>query len=895
MSTRSGRNFRSNRDLRSDERMLKSLRRREKINSFIVSPLYFVLVVLFTLYSLYSTDFRLATTGLTADNVWNAFTILTMVFFLLDIVVHGYYKPNFWRTTGFYLEILAMLSLVLDLSWIFECKKVIDWDATSPLLPAIAEIQNCSRVELSAFWYLRFLRYIRFMFLIPLFQNIIDRSDYREGQMNYKRKVESSIGGTKRGVADGGLLKHQLLSYPSLDHDQNMFGEIERIRKAEKQEEPEVRDTSRSFTYDNIRRAMYLNIAVMVLLPLFLYVTFIGPAQSAQSAADQLRFLASNNSLSLQIPPWMQHIDKVSEESSNPAVFMGVYNRLDLVGVVVPILINSHWSKDSSLYVNGSFSGAPVNPSPGFYEMRYIKSFRAAELMVRSSPSDPSTLPVNSTFVITIFSNRRNVIVDSAVSIGRTTLLIIVLLSTIFFYFNDSKKLLLRPFADMLTNIHKIEQNPMTAAREMQLQNDELEKKAAFDSSMRREMEELRKYETNILTNTLAKSGQLLALGFGEAGINIILEKLTKGSEMVGKKVICLFGFADIKYFTEVSERLKENVIGFVNEIAEVVSPIVEKYTGGTNKNLGEAFLFVWKFRDEETITMYDYDAEGRLHKNVKLKEFADKNNPITDRCDVAVLSFLECIIFVHKSPTLQKYRYDKRLNDLHGFKVRNSFGLHIGWAIEGAIGSEHKIDASYLSPNVNLASRVQYATKQFGVHILVSGMVHELLSKEIQVLMREIDCVELKGSKQAMHLWTYDMELSVLPATQGEFHLNEERAKIYGRLRKEKMISYRHELKNFHEQFYQGRVSGKTLFLSQKEVINAHRPFPKRFYDEWNTGYSLYIAGDWEAARPHFEETKNMIGGYEDKPSVVILGFLEAAKYKPPGYWKGVRHLTSK
>ena len=31
-------------------------------------------------------------------------------------------------------------------------------------------------------------------------------------------------------------------------------------------------------------------------------------------------------------------------------------------------------------------------------------------------------------------------------------------------------------------------------------------------------------------------------------------------------------------------------------------------------------------------------------------------------------------------------------------------FGLHVGWAIEGAIGSEYKIDASYLSPNAFIA-----------------------------------------------------------------------------------------------------------------------------------------------------------------------------------------------
>ena len=46
---------------------------------------------------------------------------------------------------------------------------------------------------------------------------------------------------------------------------------------------------------------------------------------------------------------------------------------------------------------------------------------------------------------------------------------------------------------------------------------------------------------------------------------------------------------------------------------------------------------------------------------------------------------------------------------------------IHIGWAIEGAIGSDFKIDASYLSPNVNMASRLEAATRQYGVNLLIS------------------------------------------------------------------------------------------------------------------------------------------------------------------------------
>ncbi len=59
-------------------------------------------------------------------------------------------------------------------------------------------------------------------------------------------------------------------------------------------------------------------------------------------------------------------------------------------------------------------------------------------------------------------------------------------------------------------------------------------------------------------------------------------------------------------------------------------------------------------------------------------------------------------------------------------------FGLHVGWAIEGAIGSEYKIDASYLSPNVNMASRLEAATKQFGTSILMSEDFARMLSPQV-------------------------------------------------------------------------------------------------------------------------------------------------------------------
>ena len=47
--------------------------------------------------------------------------------------------------------------------------------------------------------------------------------------------------------------------------------------------------------------------------------------------------------------------------------------------------------------------------------------------------------------------------------------------------------------------------------------------------------------------------------------------------------------------------------------------------------------------------------------------------------------------------------------------------------------GSEYKIDASYLSPNVNMAARLEAATKQFGVSLLLSGDFVDCLSPGVR------------------------------------------------------------------------------------------------------------------------------------------------------------------
>jgi hypothetical protein len=61
----------------------------------------------------------------------------------------------------------------------------------------------------------------------------------------------------------------------------------------------------------------------------------------------------------------------------------------------------------------------------------------------------------------------------------------------------------------------------------------------------------------------------LLALGFGEAGSGIISKNMSSGGDlnpmMPGQKTFAVFGFCDIRNFTDATEVLQTKVMQFVN------------------------------------------------------------------------------------------------------------------------------------------------------------------------------------------------------------------------------------------------------------------------------------------------------------------------------------------
>ena len=94
---------------------------------------------------------------------------------------------------------------------------------------------------------------------------------------------------------------------------------------------------------------------------------------------------------------------------------------------------------------------------------------------------------------------------------------------------------------------------------------------------------------------------------------------------IAGKKVLGVFGFCNIRNFEQASVVLEEKVLVFVNKIAEILHKRVDQYCGHNNKNIGEAFLVVWKFKESE----YFLNSQGNLQLieiNKQMKKEVCKN-----------------------------------------------------------------------------------------------------------------------------------------------------------------------------------------------------------------------------------------------------------------------------
>lgn len=507
-----------------------------------------------------------------------------------------------------------------------------------------------------------------------------------------------------------------------------------------------------------------------------------------------------------------------------------------------------------------------------------VDSFRTDDIRTFSEPVGDTPA---SNFTIIMNQDISNFNARSSIlSIVRTVFVCLVLAGASLIFAQDATELVLEPVESMLEKINNITQNPLQAAQ------DEEEQAYLMTKLSRKKLSEEDLNETGILLRIIVKIGRLLAVGFGEAGSEIIIKNLSNrgaiNAMIPGTRVLAVFGFCDIRNFTDATEVLKEKVMVFVNEIAQIVHSKTNQFGGAANKNIGDAFLLVWKISGEEADELAHFSDEML---EVELK----KLNRAKVAAELALYAFVKILAEINQSQVLAKYHSHEGLRKrIKNFRVRMGFGLHLGWAIEGAIGSDYKIDASYLSPHVNMASRLEAATKQFEVSILVSETIAKACSDDMRRNLRQIDKVTVKGSTQPVGLFTFDGDFERLPVKL------QTRSKADSEVdKKRKKFIERSIRKNLLDLLLTEKQSVANLLRHNQVIQLARLKYTQKFYQLWDTGFQSYLSGDWPQAARFIAEASNEIGG--DGPARVLLDLMGLRNNKAPQDWKGFRELKEK
>lgn len=443
------------------------------------------------------------------------------------------------------------------------------------------------------------------------------------------------------------------------------------------------------------------------------------------------------------------------------------------------------WSKDDSNYVRRPRKGFGKNGLKGARERamsvarqskhRPSEFFVSAQIgcyerddtvygggLRQDGPTAGGTIDKRSRFrsatclSMALFSIRDSERLLAVLGILKTIFIMIVLIFASIVFHHDAQVFVIGPIERMMTLVKRLAENPLDA------------KPAKKDINL----QDKSGYETVLLEQTLERIGQLLQVGFGAAGAEIIGKNMNTGAlnpMIAGKKITAIYGFCDIRQFTDTTECLQEEVMVYVNKLGNIVHSATHAFYGMANKNVGDAFLLSWKICDGE--------LEGFANFEDQASEAQRQNANETIRCapqitpsamaDAAICAFLKCQIDLEKENQdgcLAVYAsYEAVLRRFgEDFKIQMGFGMHVGWAIEGAIGSDLKIDATYLSPHVEMSDRLEASSKRFGAKLNLSHWLVNLATPAIQHLVRPIAKIRCEGVPCPLTVYTFDLPAEV-------------------------------------------------------------------------------------------------------------------------------------
>ncbi len=174
--------------------------------------------------------------------------------------------------------------------------------------------------------------------------------------------------------------------------------------------------------------------------------------------------------------------------------------------------------------------------------------------------------------------------------------------------------------------------------------------------------------------------------------------------------------FSDIRSFTTISEKIgAQETVQMLNDYFGVMVDVISDHHGILDKFIGDAIMAVF---------------------GAPLPSEHDADNAVT-----AAVEMLRAL---------------DRLNDQRAVvnkpKIRIGIGLNTGEVLSGNIGSSKRMDYTVIGDAVNLAARLESATKGYRAQLLISEFTASKIKRSHE--LREVDLLRVKGKQQPVRVY---------------------------------------------------------------------------------------------------------------------------------------------
>lgn len=215
-----------------------------------------------------------------------------------------------------------------------------------------------------------------------------------------------------------------------------------------------------------------------------------------------------------------------------------------------------------------------------------------------------------------------------------------------------------------------------------------------------------------------ARVRKMLAQYVSPAALNTVLDDYENQAEAeIGKEEEMSIVFSDVRSFTTISEGLKPaEVVKMLNIHLEAMTQVTFDYGGTMDKFIGDATMAFW-------------------------------GAPLPDP-DHALNATQAAIKMFRAVEDVNQTLADEGINP-----IAIGVGVNTGKVVLGNIGSKQKLDYTVIGDAVNLGSRLEGLTKQYGVGVLISEFTQQAIKDKIPCAL--IDLVRVKGKNEPVKIYS--------------------------------------------------------------------------------------------------------------------------------------------